>query len=101
MDDGDTYHISKFTTKFRRQAGLLWMNWPLQSLDLNHIKNLWRIIQIQVSSRRHRACTVEELKVAIQEEWEWLVEENYGKCIESMHKQCKLLIWAKWSSIKC
>ena len=32
---------------------------------LKHIENLWRIIKIRISSRRHQACTVEELKVAI------------------------------------
>ncbi len=39
-----------------------------QSPDLNYIENLWRIIKIQVSNCHHRARTVGELKVAIQEE---------------------------------
>lgn len=77
MHDGASYHTSKFTTKFCRQAGLLFMNWPPQSPDLNPIENLGRIIKIRVKSRRHRARTVEELKVAIPEEWERLAEEDY------------------------
>ena len=43
---------------------------------------------------------VEELKVVIQEEWERLTEEDYRKCIESMHQQCKLVIRARRGSIK-
>ncbi len=79
MHDGDSYHTSKFTIKFCCQARLLCMNWPPQPPGLNPIENLWRIVKIRVSSRRHRARTVEELKVAIQEEWEQLTEEEYRK----------------------
>ena len=79
MHDGASYHTSKFNTKFYCQASLLCMNWPPQSSDFNLIENLWRIIKIQFSSRPHRARTVEELKVAIQEEWEWLTKEDYRK----------------------
>ena len=68
MHDGASYLTSKFTTKFCRQASFLWMIWLLQSPYFNPIENLWRIIKIRVGSCRHRARTVEELKVAIQEE---------------------------------
>ncbi len=100
MHNGASYHTSKFTTKFCCQAGLLFINWPPQSPDLNHLENLWRIIKIQVSSCRHRARTLEELKVAIQEKWERLTEEDYKKWIENMHKRCKLVIRAERDFIK-
>ena len=100
IHDDASYHTSKFTTKFCCQAGLLYMNWPPKSPDFNFIENLWWIIKIQVSFHRHRACMVEKLKVAIQEEWERLTEEDYRKCIESMHKRCKLVIRAQRVSIK-
>ena len=76
------------------------MIWPAQSPDLNPIENLWRIIKGRVSSRRHQIHTVEEMKVAISEEWEQLTKEDYRKCIESMHKLCKLVIMVRGGSIK-
>ena len=81
------------------RSGLLRMIWPAQSPDLNHIENLWRLIKIRVSERRHRIRTVEERKDAIKEEWERLTED-FRKCVESMHNRCKLVIKAKGGSIK-
>ncbi len=76
------------------------MIWPAQSPDLNPVENLWRLIKIRVSERRHRIRTVEEMKDAIKEEWERLTEEDFCKCVESMHNRCKLVIQAKGGSIK-
>ena len=100
MDDGAGYHTSKSTTKWRLQAGLIRMDWPAQSPDLNPIENLWRIIKLRVSGRRHRIHSVDEMKRAIQEEWEKLTEEDFRKCIESMPKRCRLVIKARGGSIK-
>ena len=72
IDDGAAYHTSRFTTKFCREVGLLRINWLVQSPDLNPIENLWQIIKIRVSSRRHRIRSAKEMKIAIKEERERL-----------------------------
>lgn len=53
MVDGAGYHTFKATAKWRHENGLRRMNWPGQSPNLNPIENLWRIIKLQVSNRRH------------------------------------------------
>lgn len=100
MDDGAGYHTSKATAKFRRKVGLLRMDWPAQSPDLNPIENLWRIIKLRVSAQRHRIQSLEQMKWVIEEEWNKLTVEDFHKCIESMPKRCKLVILAKGGAIK-
>lgn len=40
------------------------------------------------------------MKDTIKKEWEWLTEEDFCKCIESIHNRCKLEIKAKGGLIK-
>ena len=100
MDNGAGYHTSKTTTKWRQQMGLIRMDWPAQSPDLNPIENLWRIIKIRVSAHCHRIHSVDKMKTVIEEEWNRLSEEDFRKCIESMPKRCELVRKAKGGSIK-
>lgn len=69
MDDGAGYRTSKKVIEWDRQSGLLRMKWPAQSPELNPIENLWRIIKIRVSARRHQIHTIEAMEQAIRAEW--------------------------------
>ena len=100
MDDGASYHTSKKVIDWGRRNGLLRMDWPPQSPDLNPIENLWRIIKIRVSARRHQIHTIEAMEQAIREEWALLTEEDFRRCIESMPERIRFLIKAKGGSIK-
>lgn len=53
MDDGIGYYTSKRVITFCRETDLLRMDWSAQSLNLNPIENLWRIIKVRVTARRH------------------------------------------------
>lgn len=100
MDDGAAYHTSKRVKEWGRLNGLNRMDWPAQSPDLNPIENLWRIIKIRVSARRHQIHTIDPMERAISKEWELLKEEDYMRCIESMPRRIELVIKAREGSIK-
>lgn len=100
MDDGAAYHTSKKVLGWGESNGLNRMDWPAQSPDLNPIENLWRIIKIRVSARRHQIHTIEAMEQAIREEWGLLKAKDYKRCIESMPKRIRLIIQAKGGAIK-
>lgn len=95
MDDDAAYHISKKMLDWGRINDFNRMDWPAQSPDLNPIENLWRIIKLRISARRHQIHTIEAMKQTIKEEWDLLTEKDYKKYIESMPRRIQLLIKAK------
>ena len=64
------------------------------------VLHLWRIIKIWVSVQRYQIHLLESMKNVIKEEWKKLTEEDFCAYIESMPKQCKLVIETWGVSIK-
>ena len=100
INDNAGYHTFKDTKKFCTKVTLLCIIWPAQLLNFNTIENLWYIIKIRVNSHHYHIHSVIEMRLVISEEWEMLTEEDYRKCIKSMHKWYKLVILVKCRSIK-
>ena len=95
IDDGAAYHTSKKVLDFGREVGLLRIKWPAQSPDLNPIENLWRIIKIRFSARRHQIHSVEAMTEELVNEWDKLTARDFQKCIASMPKRCHMVIKAQ------
>jgi transposase len=95
MNDEIDYHISDYIIKWRRENKLKRMHWSTQSSDLNLIENLWRLIKLRVSDRRHRIRSMNQMKRAIQKEWNRLTKKNFRVTIESMSRRCQIVIKAR------
>jgi DDE superfamily endonuclease len=100
QQDGAPYHTSGMTTAYLKALQIQVMKWPGQSPDLNPIENLWRIIKLRISKRRHRIRNIKEMERVIREEWDKLTPADWERCIKSMQKRCRLVIMTKGGSIK-
>jgi hypothetical protein len=57
---------------------------PTSSPDLNPIENCWRVMKQRIKQRPRFPGTVEEMRKAVQEEWDRLDQKLVNKYIESM-----------------
>jgi len=62
---------------------------------LNPIGNLWKILKDRIQQRKPFPRTVEQLKVALREEWNKLEPYVLYNLINNMPKRVKMVIEAK------
>ena len=54
-------------------------DWPLNSLDLNLIENVWRILKPPV--KLHHSMTHQQLRRAIEKEWKLITLDEINACV--------------------
>ena len=74
--------------------------WPANSPDMNPIEHVWYLIKIAINKRKTKPRNVEELKIALLEEWEKIDIKVINSLIESMPRRVQALIEAKGGATK-
>jgi ATP:corrinoid adenosyltransferase len=100
QEDGAKYHFTPILTAYKDSHKVQRLNWPPQSPDLSLIKNLWKQLKDRISARRHKIRIIQEIEVALQQEWAKLREETLDKLMESMPRRIKQMLQNKGGSIK-
>lgn len=84
MHDNASIHASKFTKNWLKMNQVEVLDWPAHSPDLNPIENLWGILTRTVFANGRQFGTKEELKIAIKDAWDDLLESTLESLNESI-----------------
>ena len=85
--DSDPKHISKLAKRFSKQEDVNVMQWPVQSPDLNPIKNVWEIVNRQVN-RESAHRDLNKLYQTINKAWSDIPLNIIENLISSIPKRC-------------
>ena len=93
QQDNDPKHTSTATRALFEEKGIVPMDWPSQSPDLNPIENLWSILDYQCKLRRPQS--EDELFAILKEAWDNIPGVTVKSLVDSMHRRCEAVIAAK------
>ena len=100
QQDNDPKHTSRLAKEWLGDQQFAVMEWPSSSPDMNPIEHVWAMLDRRVHSRNRLPRNVEELWVALQEEWEALDIGFIRGLYESMPRRVRALDDAKGSYTK-
>lgn len=95
MEDGAPVHRANAPKIWRDLHLMEKLDWPANSPDLNPIENVWAILKNAIQKHSGRPSGMEEMKAALEEEWENIAEESLQKFVHSMPDRMKAVIKAK------
>ena len=72
MEDGAPVHHGYIAKEYDAMHGLEKLEWPAQFLDLNPIKNVWKVLKDAIQKRLHPPKNRDEMRATLRDEWEKL-----------------------------
>lgn len=86
--DGAPSHTAIFTNEWLMDAGIVTLDWPSNSPDLNPIENFWACLTREVYQGQRQFDNVEDLTDAVMHAWGKLSTPKLRKLIRTMPKRC-------------
>lgn len=96
MQDRVKIHTSKYAKAYIEVSGVYLIDWPAQSLGLNPIKNLWRIIKLDILLYPIYLSQIQSLEIPSISLF-WGVEIALTITLEDYRKWIRITLWLKWS----
>ncbi|GFX81091.1 transposable element Tcb2 transposase [Trichonephila clavipes] len=92
MDDNCRPHRANLVEDFFFEEGIVRMEWPTCSPDINPIEHVWDSLERRVAGRQPPPQTLQELERAILEEWDKIPQLVINSLIDSMPQRCSTLL---------
>ncbi|GFX58358.1 transposable element Tcb2 transposase [Trichonephila clavipes] len=68
------------------------MEWPTCSPDLNQIEHVWELLGRRIAARPRPPATVQDLEIALLEEWNSIPQSLTNNLIASMANRCAAVL---------
>jgi hypothetical protein len=68
-EDGALVYFSKASKKWRKLCLIEMLDWPTNSLDLNPLENVWKLLKDVVQHGQTCPRNLEELTMTLEREW--------------------------------
>ncbi|GFU26190.1 transposable element Tcb2 transposase [Trichonephila clavipes] len=88
MDDNYRPHRANLVEDFLFKEGIVRMEWPACSPDINPIEHVWDALGRPVAGRQPPPQTLQELKSAILVQWDRIPQLVINSLIDSMPQRC-------------
>lgn len=95
MDDNAAPHAARIVSEYFEQVEIHRMIWPARSPDLNPIEHIWDMLKKRIRSRAVVPENVNDLRIALREEWENIPQTDIQATIRSMHRRMEAVIRAR------
>ncbi|GFU87494.1 transposable element Tcb2 transposase [Trichonephila clavipes] len=92
MDDNCRPHRANLVEDFLFEKGIVRMEWPACSPDMNPIEHVWDALGRRVAGRQPHPQTLQELEKALLEEWDRIPQLLINSLIDSMLQRCSTLL---------
>ncbi|GFV56826.1 transposable element Tcb2 transposase [Trichonephila clavipes] len=89
MDDNCRPHRANLVEDFLFEEGIVRMEWPACSPDINPIEHVWDALGRRVAGPPQ---TLQELERAFLEEWDGIPQLVMNSLIDFMHQRCSTLL---------
>lgn len=95
MHDGARPHTARCVSHFLEDVGIDTLRWPARSPDLNPIEHVWDVLGRCIRRVLH---TLNDLQVALLEEWEAVQQADIRSLISSMQTRVQAVIRVRGSN---
>jgi len=88
QDDNARPHRARLVDDFLQQSGVVRMDWPACSPDLNPIENVWDLLERRVRDNHGPPQTLQQLLALLQQEWLAIPQAVLRVYTDSMRCRC-------------
>lgn len=95
MHDNARPHVARVVSEYLDEVELPRLEWPACSPDLNPIEHLWDLLKRAVRRRPVQPLTLQDLRLALAEEYQAIPQERISNLIHSMPRRMQAVIAAR------